>query len=76
MLSLEKSVQQARALSFTFERIRRADPPSRLTAVVEPDARPTPTVTFTRQLFESADISIVPLDQIQGLIRAVRQELN
>ncbi len=75
MLSLEHSVQQAKVLAFTFERIRRASPAA-MTSVVEPEPRPLPTVAFTRQLLEQSGIEVLTLDRIQGLVRRVKEELK
>jgi len=76
MLSLEHSVQQAKVLAFTFERIRRAGPAAAMTSVVEPEPRPLPTVEFTRQLLEQSGIEVLTLDRIQGLVRRVKEELH
>lgn len=75
MLSLEHSVQQAKVLAFTFERILRGGPAA-MTSVVEPEPRPLPTVQFTRQLLEQSGIEVLTLDRIQGLVRRVKEELH
>jgi hypothetical protein len=75
MLSLQHSVQQAKVLAFTFERIR-LQSEARLTAVVEDSAPEVPTVRFTRQLLGESRIEVLPLDRIQGLVRQVKQELR
>ena len=75
MLSLEHSIQQAKVLTFTFERIQRSGPAA-LTSVVEPEPRPIPTVQFTRQLLEQSGIEVLTLDRIQGLVRRAREELR
>lgn len=76
MLSLHHSVQQAKALAFTFGRITRAESDSRMTAVVEPEGHASSTASFTRQLLTANQISVVPLDRIQGFVRRVQQELR
>ena len=75
MLSLEHSVQQAKVLAFTFERIQRSGPAA-LTSVVEPEPRPVPTVEFTRRLLEQSGIEVLPLDRIQTLVRRAREDLH
>ncbi len=75
MLSLQRSVQQAKVLALTFEHMVRSGSAA-MTAVVEPEPRPLPTVQFTRRLLEQSGIEVVPLDHIQALVRRVKQELG
>ena len=75
MLSLEHSIQQAKVLTFTFERMQR-NGPAALTSVVEPEPRPIPTVQFTRQLLEQSGIEVLTLDRIQALVRRAREDLR
>ncbi len=74
MLSLQHSVQQAKVLAFTFERMRGNG--AQMTAVVEPDPPRLPTVEFTRELLQQGEIEVLPLDRIQGFVRRVKQELR
>ena len=75
MLSLERSVQQAKVLAFTFDRIRAAGP-AEMTAVVEPNAPPVETVQFTRGLLEASAIEVLPLDHIYTLVRRAKADLG
>ena len=75
MLSLQYSVQQAKALAFTYERIARQGP-ANMTAVVEPEPPQLEKVKFTRWLLEQGGIEVLPLDRIQGFVRRVKQELQ
>jgi hypothetical protein len=74
-LSLARSVQQARGLAFTFERMARAGPVA-LTAVVESEPPASGPAQFTRQLLEQTGIGVLPLDRLPALVRRIKQDLQ
>ena len=76
-ITLDRAPHQAKVLAFTFEHIRRSQAGDQMTAVYEtaPSARNTPMGTPIGALLESSGIRVQPYEQLDALVREIRQDL-